>query len=86
MRSPETDELDRKMMMRCIALSVESGEKGEYPYGVVIRRASEIASESITGPVETMHARQQDKSCATWMRRLIPFLRATVFDCFGRRR
>lgn len=47
MRSPETDELDRKMMIRCIALSVLSGEKGVYPYGAVIRRASEIVSESI---------------------------------------
>ena len=211
MGSPETDELDRKMMIRCISLSVQSGEKGEYPYGAVIRRASEIVSESInrvanegdvtrhaevvaisgaqkalgtvnledcviyasaepcaycsyairesrlgrvvyslrsphmggvskwsvltdedlsntmpevfdpppeiiagfmayetehallrwnplmwgivkvrgllvTGPVETLQAREQDKSRATWMRRLITFLRATVFDHFGRRR
>jgi tRNA(Arg) A34 adenosine deaminase TadA len=47
MRSRETDELDRKMMIRCIALSVRSGEEGEYPYGAVIRRANEILSESI---------------------------------------
>jgi hypothetical protein len=40
----------------------------------------------VAGPVETMHARQQDKSPATWMRRLITFLRAAVFDYFGRRR
>ena len=31
MRSPEIDELDRKMMIRCIALSVRSGEKGTVP-------------------------------------------------------
>lgn len=47
MRSPQTDEVDRQMMMRCIALSVRSGEEGEYPYGVVIRRAGQVISESI---------------------------------------
>ena len=40
----------------------------------------------VAGPVETTHARQQDKSPATWMRRLITFLRAAVFNYFGRRR
>ena len=29
---------DSAMMQRCIALSVELGEAGEYPYGVVIVR------------------------------------------------
>jgi tRNA(adenine34) deaminase len=47
MRSPETDSLDREMMNRVIALSVRSGEAGEYPYGVVIRRGSEVIAESI---------------------------------------
>jgi tRNA(adenine34) deaminase len=47
MRSPQTDEVDCQMMMRCIALSVRSGEEGEYPYGVVIRRAGQVVSESI---------------------------------------
>ena len=32
------DDLDRRMMQRCIALSVRSGEAGEYPYGVVVCR------------------------------------------------
>jgi tRNA(adenine34) deaminase len=35
------------MMQRCIALSVRSGEEGEYPYGVVITRASAAVTESI---------------------------------------
>jgi tRNA(adenine34) deaminase len=38
---------DRKMMERCIALSVRSGEAGEYPYGVVISRAGAMVCESI---------------------------------------
>lgn len=47
MRNPQTDGIDRAMMMRCIALSVRSGEEGEYPYGVVIRRAGDVVAESI---------------------------------------
>ena len=47
MRSPQTDASDRKMMTRCIALSVRSAEEGEYPYGVVIRKADQVVSESI---------------------------------------
>ncbi|MGC2780232.1 MAG: nucleoside deaminase [Bradyrhizobium sp.] len=35
------------MMTRVIALSVRSGEAGEYPYGVVIRRGGEVVAESI---------------------------------------
>jgi tRNA(adenine34) deaminase len=42
----ETDGTDRAMMTRCIALSVQSGEQGEYPYGVVIQRAGEVVAES----------------------------------------
>lgn len=47
MRNPQTDGVDRAMMTRCIALSVRSGEEGEYPYGVVIRRAGDVVAESI---------------------------------------
>jgi tRNA(adenine34) deaminase len=35
------------MMRRCIALSVRSGEEGEYPYGVVICRNDEVVTESV---------------------------------------
>lgn len=35
------------MMQRCIALSVQSGEAGEYPYGVVITRDGAAVTESI---------------------------------------
>ena len=52
-----------------------------FMWGIVKMRGLLVA-----GPVETMHARQQDKSPATWMRRLITFLRAAVFDYFGRLR
>ncbi len=38
---------DREMMQRCIALSVRSGEEGEYPYGVVICRDGKVVAESI---------------------------------------
>jgi tRNA(adenine34) deaminase len=41
------DDLDRRMMQRCIALSVRSGEEGEYPYGVVVCRNGEAVAESI---------------------------------------
>ena len=34
-------------MRRCIALSVESGQAGEYPYGVVIAREGKPVAESI---------------------------------------
>jgi tRNA(adenine34) deaminase len=47
MNGPQTDGIDRAMMARCIALSVQSGEQGEYPYGVVIRRDGEVVVESI---------------------------------------
>lgn len=40
------DTPDRTMMQRCIALSVESGEQGEYPYGVVICRDGQVVTES----------------------------------------
>ena len=43
----ETAAPDRTMMQRCIALSVRSGEEGEYPYGVVITRAGAAITESI---------------------------------------
>src|ERR1051325_1279538 len=38
---------DRKMMQRCIDLSVQSGREGEYPYGVVISRDGKVVAESI---------------------------------------
>src|SRR5258708_333033 len=38
---------DREMMTRCIALSVRSGQQGEYPYGVVICRPDGVVAESI---------------------------------------
>jgi tRNA(adenine34) deaminase len=38
---------DRDIMQRCIALSVQSGEAGEYPYGVVIVRGGKPVTESI---------------------------------------
>ncbi len=41
------DDLDRRMMQRCIALSVRSGEEGEYPYGVVVCRDGAVVAESI---------------------------------------
>jgi tRNA(adenine34) deaminase len=40
-------EFDRSIMQRCIALSVQSGEAGEYPYGVVIVRDGKVVTESI---------------------------------------
>ncbi len=40
-------DIDRLMMMHCIALSKQSGEAGEYPYGAVICRDAVIVSESI---------------------------------------
>ncbi|HKS60830.1 MAG TPA: nucleoside deaminase [Xanthobacteraceae bacterium] len=39
--------VDRTSMRRCIALSVEGGEAGEYPYGVVIVRDGRMLTESI---------------------------------------
>ena len=41
------NDIDRLMMMHCIALSKQSGEAGEYPYGAVICRDGVIVSESI---------------------------------------
>jgi tRNA(adenine34) deaminase len=38
---------DRDIMQRCIALSVQSGEAGEYPYGVVIVRDRKPVTEQI---------------------------------------
>ena len=40
-------EFDRATMQRCIALSVQSGEAGEYPYGVVIVRDGKPVTEQI---------------------------------------
>ena len=43
----DTSQRDAEMMRRAIALSVRSGEEGEYPYGVVIAREGEPVAESI---------------------------------------
>jgi tRNA(adenine34) deaminase len=47
MNPPQADLHDRAMMTRTIALSKQSGEAGEYPYGVVICRDYDIVAESI---------------------------------------
>ena len=41
------EQQDRKMMARAIALSKQSGEAGEYPYGVLICRAGKVVAEAI---------------------------------------
>src|SRR5678815_1923235 len=41
------DKPDSEMMQRCIALSVQAGKEGEYPYGVVIVRDGQVVTESI---------------------------------------
>lgn len=43
----DTTATDTAMMQRAIALSVRSGEEGEYPYGVVITREGQTVAESI---------------------------------------
>jgi tRNA(adenine34) deaminase len=43
----DTAPFDTAMMQRAIALSVQSGEAGEYPYGVVIARDGATVAESI---------------------------------------
>jgi tRNA(adenine34) deaminase len=47
MNKSRIEECDRRMMLRAIALSKESGEAGEYPYGVLICRGEEVVAESI---------------------------------------
>ena len=42
----DTSAVDAEMMQRAIALSVRSGEEGEYPYGVVIARDGKAIAES----------------------------------------
>ena len=42
----ETTPADTAMMQRAIALSVRSGEEGEYPYGVVIACGGKAVAES----------------------------------------
>jgi tRNA(Arg) A34 adenosine deaminase TadA len=36
---------DQDMMRRCIEIAVQSGHKGEYPYGAVITRAGKVIVE-----------------------------------------
>jgi tRNA(adenine34) deaminase len=43
----DTTPTDTEVMQRAIALSVRSGEEGEYPYGVVIARDGQTVAESI---------------------------------------
>jgi tRNA(adenine34) deaminase len=43
----DRDPMDLTSMRRCIALSVEAGEAGEYPYGVVIVRNGRVLTEAI---------------------------------------
>ena len=49
-RAPENCNVagfDQDMMRRCIEIAVQSGRKGEYPYGAVITRAGKVVVESI---------------------------------------
>ena len=41
-----SSDFDRKMMTRCIGLSVQSGIDREYPYAVILCREGEIIAES----------------------------------------
>jgi tRNA(adenine34) deaminase len=41
-----TEEFDRRIMNRCIEIAVRSGNDGEYPYGAVITRGSQVIVES----------------------------------------
>ncbi len=47
MDGARVEQRDRRMMTRAIALSKESGEAGEYPYGVLICRGDAVVTESI---------------------------------------
>jgi tRNA(adenine34) deaminase len=47
MNKSRIEERDRRMMLRAIALSKESGKAGEYPYGALICRGDEVMAESI---------------------------------------
>lgn len=71
MRAPEyckTDDFDREMMQRCIEIAVQSGRKGEYPYGAVITRAGKVVVESINRVAHerdvTRHAEAESISLA----------------------
>ena len=46
MKCEISDDLDRKMMSRCIALSVRSGIEREYPYAAILCRGNAIIAES----------------------------------------
>jgi tRNA(Arg) A34 adenosine deaminase TadA len=47
MDGARVEQRDRRMMTRAIALSKESGEAGEYPYGVLFCRGDAVVTESI---------------------------------------
>lgn len=59
---------DRDMMRRCIEIAVQSGRKGEYPYGAVITRAGKVIVESINRVAHerdvTRHAEAESISLA----------------------
>ncbi|MGZ5096315.1 MAG: nucleoside deaminase [Burkholderiales bacterium] len=46
MTGKKTNHLDCEMMTRCIALAVQSGKDGEYPYGAIVCREGKVIAES----------------------------------------
>jgi tRNA(adenine34) deaminase len=46
MECKATDDVDRKMMARCIDIAVRSGNDHEYPYGVVLCQDGKVVFES----------------------------------------
>jgi tRNA(adenine34) deaminase len=44
---PQQSTIDRAMMTRCIALAMESGKAGEYPYAALVCRNGAVVAESI---------------------------------------
>ena len=47
MDGARVEQCDWRMMTRAITLSKESGEAGEYPYGVLICRGDAVVAQSI---------------------------------------
>jgi tRNA(adenine34) deaminase len=46
MTDETVENIDRRMMTRCIALAIASGKDHEYPYGVIICRGGNVVAES----------------------------------------
>jgi tRNA(adenine34) deaminase len=46
MTNETVESIDRRMMTRCIALAIASGNDHEYPYGVIICRSGNVVAES----------------------------------------